>query len=206
MSLVHNLISIQVWGLCRLFLHRSFHNLLTDRRETAPHFLFLLVAIRSWVAVCKMKFKFIVFLIAAICTCEQMSAQIVDTCHYRAPFQLHIMTNRAPKGSRFRDIKGRFHRVRVEFTNTDIVEHVLDYSCFCLVDNKGIEYEVHFDATRIKESEREDLAIFDSEYVGFLNEVILKPNFSVRGWLLFAVPKKDNYKLKFRGYKHINLH
>ena len=39
MSLVHNPISIQVWGLCRLFLHRSFHSLLTDIRAQLRTFL-----------------------------------------------------------------------------------------------------------------------------------------------------------------------
>ena len=32
-------ISIRVWVLCRLFLIRSFHNLQSDKRKSAPHFL-----------------------------------------------------------------------------------------------------------------------------------------------------------------------
>lgn len=125
--------------------------------------------------------------------------------HYEAPYTLAILQNKEAKSKRFRDIKGHFQRVKVEFTNIDKVDHTVDYTCFYLVDAMGNEYQVHFDATLIKEAEMEELSIFSEKGdYGFLHEQLAKPLFPIQGWLLFEVPQQAYYEIKFRGYKSIN--
>lgn len=88
---------------------------------------------------------------------------------------------------------------KIEFTNRDRVEHIINYDCFCLVDDEGYEYEVNTQAS-IEWAARWDDAHIRERDMSFNNKT-LKPNLLTRGRLIFEVPKKgDNYYIKFRGY------
>ncbi len=104
--------------------------------------------------------------------------------------------------NKFRDIRttGVFRICLVELKNTDNIPHTIDYSCFYLIDNNNVKYDIHFDATLTKQGEFEDWhARMDSDTFGF-NTKIIKPNHSILGWLVFEIPAEGEYQLKFRGY------
>lgn len=118
-----------------------------------------------------------------------------------APYDCFVLKHYGYK-SRFSDLRpsGLFSLYKVEFINRDRVEHRLDYGCFCLVDEEGYEYEVNTPVTIVRETRGEDWRIRDVDNSGF-NSKSLRPNFSLKGWLIFDVPKKEaDYHIKFRGY------
>lgn len=152
-----------------------------------------------------MYYRFLCAIFSTILSCTISYGQGHPKGYYEAPYSLTILQNKETKSKRFRDIKGNFYRVKVEFTNTDRIEHKVDYSCFYLVDEMGHEYNVHFDATLIKEVEMEEHSIFsERDEYGFIHERITKPLLAIQGWLLFEVPQQTYYEIKFRGYKKVS--
>lgn len=119
-----------------------------------------------------------------------------------APFRCTVLKEKRSFKKRFRDIRteGRFVMYRVELTNGDSVSHRVDFSCFCVMDDRGTEYEVHPYASMIKQTELEDISLIrDTDDNGFSNRM-LKPGFRTTGWLIFEVPGPKEYRMKFRGY------
>lgn len=102
---------------------------------------------------------------------------------------------------RYGDIttNGRFAVLKVVFTNKDAEEHFVDYPCFYLTDAEGVEYEVHTEATIVRQTYFEDWKIKDVDVEGLSNKTV-RPNLSVKGFLVFEVPGKGDYQLGFRGY------
>ena len=78
-----------------------------------------------------------------------------------APYQCNFLKEKKSFKKRFRDIRtsGRFILFEIEFVNRDSVAHLVDYSCFCVIDNNGNEYEVHPYATMVKTLMFMDLVI-----------------------------------------------
>lgn len=121
-----------------------------------------------------------------------------------APYECNILKMKKSFKKRFRDIRttGRFKVFKVELVNRDSIDHLVDYSCFCLIDKNGVEYEVNTEASWVKQDEEEEFSIFvpkGLDIYGF-TEKSVKSNFKLKGWLVFEVPNKDDYRIKFRGY------
>lgn len=117
----------------------------------------------------------------------------------RAPYNCVIKKFSYKK--RYGDIttNGRFAVLKVIFTNKDAEEHFVDYPCFYLTDAEGVKYEVHIDATIVRQTYFEDWRIKDVDVEGLSNKTV-RPNLSVKGFLVFEVPGKGDYQLGFRGY------
>lgn len=119
----------------------------------------------------------------------------------KAPYGYHVLKEPKSFKKRFRDIKtpGRFLVYKIELTNKDSIDHLVDYSCFCLTSGDGAEYNVHPEATVIKQTELEDIQVKDIDTHGFYNQTT-KSNFKTQGWLIFEVPDVGEYRLVFQGY------
>lgn len=119
--------------------------------------------------------------------------------YLQAPYDYTIQKQYYKK--RFGDIttSGRFIVFSIVFTNKDTKEHTIDYDCFRLTGPNGIEYKVHTEATIVRQTRFEDWRIKDVDVTGF-NRKTLKPNIGVKGYLIFEVPTKDDYKITFKGY------
>lgn len=119
--------------------------------------------------------------------------------YVKAPYLCTIKKSFLKK--RYGDITttGRFKVFKVEFINKDIKEHFIDYSCFYLTDTNGICYEIHTEATIVRQTYYEDWRITDVDVIG-LNKSFVKPNFKTEGILVFEIPTKGEYQLNFRGY------
>lgn len=116
-------------------------------------------------------------------------------------YQYKILKEKKLK-NKFRDIRttGVFRIYLVELKNTDKIPHKIDYSCFYLIDDNNINYDIHLDATLTKQGEFEDWHVrMDSDTFGF-NTKVIKPNHSILGWLVFEIPTEGEYQLIFRGY------
>lgn len=102
---------------------------------------------------------------------------------------------------RFGDIttSGRFLVLKVVFFNEDIHPHAIGYDCFYLTSPDGARYEVHRDASIVRQTLFEDWKIRDLDVVGFSTKDI-SPHMKVTGFLVFEVPRKAKYRLNFRGY------
>ena len=102
---------------------------------------------------------------------------------------------------RFGDIttSGRFIILKLTFKNEDTQEHSVNYDCFYLAGADGATYEVHTGASIVRQTRFEEWKIKDVDTTGF-NHKTIKPNFKISGVLVFEVPGKGDYQLKFRGY------
>lgn len=150
-----------------------------------------------------MKRKLLLFLLVFIAIpFVGISSPNIKHNFIEGPYQCNVLKEKKSFKKRFRDIKtsGRFLLFEIEFVNKDIIAHLVDYSCFCVTDNNGNEYDVHPYATMVKQTELEDINLLkDVDVYGFSNQTI-KSNFGTRGWLIFEVPAIGEYKIKFRGY------
>lgn len=122
-----------------------------------------------------------------------------ETVYVKAPYDFTIKRKAYKK--RYGDIttNGRFAIFKIVFTNKDSEEHFINYDCFFLTGPDGVKYEVHEEATIVRQTYFEDWRIKDVDVLGFNNKTI-KPNLQVSGFLIFEVPQKNDYQLHFRGY------
>lgn len=131
----------------------------------------------------------------------QAKAQHSGSIFIDAPAVYKVEKTSFSRRVRYSDITtdGRFLFAKVTFKNSDKVEHLIDFSCFCMVSNDGIEYEVHEAATDERQLRYEEFFITPKTRLRFWKQEI-KPHMETTGWLVFEVPKKGDYNIKFRGY------
>ena len=124
---------------------------------------------------------------------------IAQQSYIEAPYSCTI--KRQFYKRRYGDIttNGRVWVAQVEFQNLDTLPRAIDYHCFYLADAEGYIFEVHLEATAVRQLYYEDFHIKDVDVIG-LNHQTVKPRFRTKGILGFEVPEKGNYHLKFRGY------
>lgn len=139
------------------------------------------------------------FALLLILNANVLYAQEYLRSYIEAPYDYNIRKQSYKK--RFGDIttSGRFLILNLTFINKDSLEHAIDYPCFYLTDTTGAIYEVHADASIVRQTRFEDWKVKDVDTIGF-NHKTIKPNFKIRGVLVFEVPSKGDYELKFRGY------
>lgn len=130
---------------------------------------------------------------------SHISIQAQQSAYLQAPYDYVIQKQYYKK--QFGDITtyGRFMVLKITFTNKDSENHTIDYECFKITDQTGIEYQVHLEATIVRQTRFEDWKFKDLDVTG-LNRKILKPNAKVSGYLVFEVPSKGDYQLEFKGY------
>lgn len=117
----------------------------------------------------------------------------------KAPHQCTIKKCHYKK--RYGDIttSGYFLVYRIEFSNKDTKSHSIDYPCFYLSDTGGTKYQVHQEATIVRQTKYEDWKIKDIDVIG-LNRKVINAQMKTQGFLVFEVPEKKEYQLKFHGY------
>lgn len=168
-------------------------------RRWSPRFLFVTIPKETgYKFVSKMK-KGIYLLIFLFFSFFTNSALTDNKKYIEAPYQCIVKKNFFKK--RYGDIttNGRFVVYKIEFTNKDTKDHFIDISCFYLTDSNGIPYEIHTEATVVRQTLYEDFRIKDADVIG-LNNKIIKAHFKTKGILVFEVPCKNEYQLNFRGY------
>ncbi len=145
--------------------------------------------------------RFVYLLIFLFCSLTIMAeiAKENGEDFIKAPYKYEIKKNFFKK--RYGDIttNGRFAVYKIVFTNEDSQEHTIDYDCFFLTDADGAKYEVHAEATIVRQTYFEDWRVKDIDVMG-LNNKTIKPKFQVEGFLVFEIPRKAAYQLNFRGY------
>lgn len=120
-----------------------------------------------------------------------------------APYECNVLKKKMKFRKRLQGIRaaGLFAIYKIELENRDAADHRVDYSCFCMVDGNGIEYEVNPYATKVRQTRDDDLHFVSDEVeVSGFDGKTVKSNFKLNGWLVFEVPGKDDYRIKFRGY------
>lgn len=129
------------------------------------------------------------------------AARCGDDPFIEAPYRCTLLKKKKSFRKKFGDImtSGWFVTCKVALTNDDSKDHLVDYACFCLTDGSGAEYDVHPYASMVRQTSREDFSFRDVDIYGFNNQTV-KSHFTTTGWLIFEVPAKGEYELKFRGY------
>lgn len=119
----------------------------------------------------------------------------------QAPFRLTILKqdNKFLKRCFDRVARGRYVRYKIEVCNLDTQPRTVDYSCFCLTDAAGTEYDADTYLSVMREQKWDDLKMRDNTVSG-LNQRKVSPGFTQSGWIVFEVPCEGSYQLKFRGY------
>lgn len=119
----------------------------------------------------------------------------------QAPFRLTILKqdNKFLKRCFDRVARGRYVRYKVEICNLDTQPRTVDYSCFCLTNAAGTEYDADTYLSVMREQKWDDLKMRENAVSG-LNQRTVRPGFTQSGWIVFEVPGEGSYQLKFRGY------
>lgn len=128
------------------------------------------------------------------------ATQTDDSVLVQAPFRLTVLKQGVFSKRCFdRVATGYYVRYKVALHNLDKLPHTIDYGCFCLTDAAGNEYGADTYLSVMREQKWEDLNIRGRSDSG-LNQRKVRPGFAQPGWIVFEVPDKGSYQLKFRGY------